>query len=90
MPFRSKATARAVNRLGVFHAQQPAGQVDLMDAVVDDIAARIAPEMVPVVEIVVVELRFRCRAVPHVPVKPGGGSLSGTAAVGKFAHSLSD
>src|SRR5438445_1770921 len=58
---------------GIAHAQRPAGDVDLVGAVVADLARAPAPEPVPVVmDDVVAVRRVRRRALPQLVVQVGG------------------
>ena len=60
--------------LRIGHVRTPAGNVDLMNAVVTDVAAAVLPEPVPgVVEVVFIERSRSGRSQPHVVVDARGG-----------------
>ena len=66
------------NAVGVGPVDHPTRDVDLVDSVVDDVAARIGPEPVPgVVEVVLVERPHGRRPEPHVIVHTLGRFLVG-------------
>src|SRR5216117_1464276 len=67
------ATADRDDARGVIHAQRPAGDVDLVRAVVADLAGAPAPEPVPVVvDDVVLIRRARRGPLPQLVVEHGG------------------